>query len=105
MRKTPLRKISKKQRGKQAVWDSVTDQKAQDLNYICEWCGKKGHRDKDRKNDWFYLWGHHKKKRSLGREDTYENCYLIHYLCHSFVEQKGIDVNKYPSRKEWLENG
>lgn len=100
LRKTPLRKTSEKQRAKNAEWNRITDEKCRKLDFVCQWCGKKGHRDKGRYEDWFYLTGHHKKKRRFNVQ-TKENCYLCHLICHSEIEESSVDVNIFKNREEW----
>ena len=107
-RKTPLKSstplkarkrlnpISDRQRERNAKWKKITDQKALNLNHICQWCGKLGRRD----DPFNPLEGHHIIKRSY-RIDTWENCYLCHRLCHSFIEDNSIDVREFPNKKAW----
>jgi len=103
MRRTRLKPISEKQRAKNAHWKEVTDRKAEDLGYICQWCGLVGSRVLD--DDWAHLDGHHVIKRRYN-VNTPENCYVCHRLCHQFIggenpEHTPIDVRVYPSKKAW----
>lgn len=109
-RKTPLRsytplkaykglsKISDKQRIINAEWKAITDQKAKDLNNVCQWCGLKGSR-----NDPFNpLDGHHILKRSYNIH-TYENCYVCHRVsCHRFIEDNNIDIRECPDKHAYI---
>ena len=97
MKRSPLRKISKKQAEKNKLWKLITITKAINLGYICQWCGKKGRFDGSMNS----LSGHHIIKRSQGRLDTDENCYVCHWLCHQFIDDNSIDVSKYPSEEVW----
>jgi len=95
---TPLRahkglnKVSAKQRAINKLWRGITGQKAKDLNYICQWCHLPGSRD----DDFNPLDGHHIIPRRFNVH-TYENCYIIHRLCHNFIKENNIDVAKQPS--------
>lgn len=102
-RKTPLKArkrlnpISDKQRERNALWKEITDQKAKDLDYICQWCGLPGKRD----YGYAHLDGHHTIKRRY-RIDTPEICYVCHQIgCHPFIEEHNIDVRIYPNKKAW----
>lgn len=100
MKRTPLRKKSKKQTEKDKHWKEVTNQKAKDLSFRCQWCGQLGTRVWN-ENPWQYLSGHHKIKRRFNIH-TYENCYLCHVLpCHHFLETLGVDVREYPTLAVW----
>lgn len=84
-RRTPLRKVSDKQRIKNKLWADITDEKAKELNYICEYCGKKGQRVFS--EGWDYLDGHHKIKRRFNVH-TKENCQIVHRInCHTEVDR------------------
>ena len=100
MEKTPLRKVSLKQAALDAEWHVITDQKAKDLGYICQWCGETLAAYCGYSYD-----GHHIIKRSHGRIDTYENCYVCRRACHRFIEDNNIDVSKYPNQESWNRRG
>ena len=100
MNKSRLKPIGQKQREKNAEWKRITDERAEEENYICQWCGKSGRRD----DEFNPLDGHHSQRRSRGRIDTPENCYLCHRLCHSEIEDNNVDTLVYKSRKEWLKS-
>ena len=76
MKRTPLKRISKKQAEAEAKWKEL-------VSYLivyrahgrCEACGKRP--------DWRGLVGHHKIFRSKGRIDTAENCEILCGKCHS----------------------
>ena len=91
MKNSKIREVSKKQAARQKEWSEVTHQRIQDVDFHCEWCGK------------FCLNfdGHHKKKRSRGRDDSYDNCFVCDRLCHIFIEDKGIDVRIIQNLKEY----
>ncbi len=87
-----LNKVSTKQKVINELWREITDQKAKDLNYICQWCHLPGRRD----DDFNPLDGHHTIKRRFGIH-TYKDCFICHRLCHNFIEENNIDVSEYPS--------
>lgn len=103
MKKTPLRRytplksykglnpVSDRQKLINALWREITDQKAKDLNNICQWCHLPGRRDAPFNK----LIGHHIIKRRY-QLNTYENCFVCHRLCHNFIEINNIDVAKHP---------
>ena len=100
--KTRISPISDKQRERTKKWNAITDEVAEEHDFICQWCGRLGVRQTD--NPWLKLDGHHITLRSRGRIDTKENCYLPHRLpCHRFIDDNNIDVSKYPSEKSWRE--
>ena len=82
-----LNKVSDKQRLINAKWKAITDQKAKNLNYICQWCHLPGRRD-DAFNP---LDGHHIIKRRYNIH-TYMNCLLCHRLCHQALELHNIGI-------------
>jgi len=94
-RKTPLNvykglnPVSDRQRAINALWKAITDQKAKDLNYTCQWCHLPGRRD----DPFNPLEGHHIIKRRYNIH-TYENCFVCHRLCHNFIEINNIDVRQ-----------
>ena len=99
MKRTPLRHKSSKQKVKDARWNATTDEVAYEQNFTCQWCGKIGHRDKERYEDWHYLTGHHKIKRRFNIH-TKAICYLVHLApCHG--EAENVDLEKYPTKALW----
>ena len=101
-RRTPLRakkglnKISSKQRIKQDIWNQIGDRVAEKLNYMCQWCGTKGHRNNP--EDLFYLGGHHILPRRFN-DYTEKNYYLSHNICHGFITDN-VDVGVMLNLKE-----
>jgi len=91
MKQGRIKPISDKQKEKNAHWKKVTDERCEELDYICQYCGRKGQRDNP--NDpWTYLDGHHTVKRRYNIH-TKEVCYPCHRLpCHSFIEDNNIEV-------------
>ena len=90
MRKTPLRKISEKQKEKLKVWRDVTIERANQLKekynvVICEYCGKPAG-----DSELFTLGGHHIDRNR--RHNTIENCYLCHYVCHGYIHDHNVLV-------------
>jgi hypothetical protein len=95
---TPLKFKSEKQKELDDLWSEITDQKIKITGNRCEWCGRLGQRTGTAN----FLSGHHIIKRSHGRIDTLENCFVAHWIsCHQFIEQNGIDVRKYKNKTEW----
>ncbi len=92
MKKTPLRKVSKKQAIKNKIWREITLLKWGKQNHYCSWCG----RYVDNPD------GHHIIRRSRGRIDTEDNCYIVHRICHDFIGLNNIDVSVYKNKGEWL---
>jgi len=91
MKKTPLKRISDKQREKLRIWGEITRQRAFQLQeiygeIICEYCGKKGG-----VGEAGALGGHHIDKNR--NNNTIENCYLVHYACHGYIHDKNIKVS------------
>ena len=97
-KRTPIKHTSNKQKEKNKHWKEVTNQKASDLHYLCQWCGKLG--DMLIMDTSFCLDGHHIIKRRYNIH-TYKNCYICHRLCHCFIEDHNIDVGVYPNKKAW----
>ncbi len=92
MKKTRISPISKKQRAKNKWWTDVTNQRCAELNYVCQYCGKKGQRVNP-DNPYTYLDGHHiiKRRFNIHKKDV---CYPCHRLpCHREIEDKGIVVS------------
>jgi hypothetical protein len=95
--RTKIKFITEKTREKNDEWKQIVEQKIKELGGICQWCKKLG----QRKGVENFLTGHHKIKRSRGRIDTGENCYVCHLYCHSEIEHSGIDVRIYPTKLAW----
>ena len=99
--KTRISPISDKQKERTVKWNAITDEVAEEHDFICQWCDRAGLRRTDK--IWLKLDGHHIIKR-WHHIDTKENCYLIHRLpCHRFIDDNNIDVRKYPNEKAWWE--
>jgi len=107
-RKTPLKRhkrlnpVSPKQAALNEEWNRITDEKAKEIGYFCQWCHEPGQRD-ERLHIFppmGYLDGHHTKKpRTSHNEKKY--CYVCHRLCHYFIEAHNIDVGEYPDEEAW----
>ena len=88
MKRTPLKKISSKQRRLNQEWREKTLLRWAELKRKCEWCGG-------------YVAspdGHHEPKR---RYNISQIPYVCHRLCHDFIGENNINVRKYPSKIEW----
>ena len=108
-RRIPLRArkminpLSDKQRAKNELWGEITDERVIEENHICQWCHQRGSRLFPRLHS--HLDGHHIVKRSQGRIDTPENCYIVHrFKCHGEIDDNNVDVQQYPNREVWLKN-
>lgn len=100
-RKKGLKPVSEKQKAKNENWNRTTDEKAAELNHICQWCNFRGQRRTPTSFPYSYLDGHHIIKRRYNVH-TKENCYICHrYPCHREIEDNNIDVTKYPNREAW----
>ena len=108
MKKTPLKRkkginpVTDKQREKNARWKKITDEKCEELDYVCQWCGGSGQREIPEAFN--YLDGHHAIKRRFNI-NTKKNCYVCHRKCHREIEDRSIDVLVYPTREAWLIKG
>lgn len=91
-----IKPITEKQKKINATWKEVTDQRAKDVNFICEWCGKPGKRDAG----FNCLTGHHILKRRYN-DHNYSNCFCCHLLCHQEIENNAIDVRVIHNLHEW----
>ena len=96
-RKTPLKsrkpinKVSERQKAINLAWGEITDARAKEENFICQWCGRPGQRTTPHKFD--YLNGHHKIPRRYNIH-TKDNCYIVHQaLCHPMADRY---VKEYP---------
>ncbi len=98
-RKTPIKRTpSPKQREKNKIWKEIVIRKADDLYGICQWCNQWG----SLYADFNPLGGHHIIRRSRGRIDTYENCYICHWAtCHSVIGDNNIDVSVIRNKREY----
>jgi len=94
-----INKISQKQKYINSEWHKNVQQKCEDLDFTCQWCGKKGLPTKSgiRRN---CLTGHHIIKRRFGVH-TYANVYICHWLCHDYIEIHNVSVLKYPTKLDW----
>ena len=91
MKRSRIRAISDKQKEKNRIWNEITNRAAFELNYICQYCGKRGQRTNS--EAWDYLDGHHIVKRRFNVE-TKENCFICHRLpCHGEIHDKNIVVS------------
>jgi len=105
MKRTPLKRykrlnpISPKRAAINELWREITDEKAEELDYICRWCHGFGQRD-DSREIFTYLDGHHIEKRRYNIH-TGKNCYIVHRPCHGFIEDHNIDVKIYPDKEAW----
>ena len=97
--KTPINQKSQKQKYIDSEWHKNVQQKCIDLDFTCQWCGKKGLPTKAglSRN---CLTGHHIIKRRFGIH-TYENVYICHWNCHDWIETHNIKVERYPALKDW----
>jgi hypothetical protein len=81
VKKSPLRKISKKQRARNEEWRRVCVQKIQEQKrtrgfIYCEICML----PERPQIPMYVVWGHHKDRNR--RNNTIENCELAHWICH-----------------------
>lgn len=89
MRRVRINPISEKQKAKNKLWAEITNQRARLLNFICEWCHKRG----SRIAEFNPLNGHHIIPRRYNIH-TPENCYLCHDLCHDEIENITVEQGK-----------
>lgn len=92
MKRTPFKKVSKKQALKLAKWQAV---KIVRIHYliskygapVCEYCGenKSGH-------EFWILDGHHIDGNRNNNDPS--NCYVCHRICHSWIEDHNIKVKQ-----------
>lgn len=85
-RKTPLRKVSIKQRAELAKHKQVRTELEQQANGHCQKCG--------RLPDWRGLQMHHKKKLSQGGKTSIVNCELWCAPCHFGPDGHRIEINE-----------
>jgi len=85
MKHTRIKPISAKQAVKNAHWKKITDERAKEEDYVCQWCGKRGQRTD--MEGWDYLDGHHIIPRRYNIH-TKENCYIVHRVrCHEQADK------------------
>ena len=90
--------ISEKQKVKNAHWSKVTDEVCLELDFICQYCGKKGQRSNPN-DSWTYLNGHHIIKRRFNIH-TKEICYPVHQLpCHPKADKIKVSIGDYKTRE------
>ncbi len=94
MKRTPLRKVSAKQKVKNDLWAKVKLKRIKYLNdkfgfTICEKCGCKCVEGREfRQPD-----PHHIDKNR--NHNVYENCMILCRLCHGSVHDNNLDVSIY----------
>ncbi len=76
MKRTPLRKVSKKQRARKSAWAKVTAQRIEDVGGRCEECNR----------IYILLYGHHRLPARF-KDDSYQNCVVLCWGCHRFVHE------------------
>ncbi len=84
MKRSPLRQTSKKQAKENRIWSKVKlkrmEQLMEKFDYIpCEYCKRHASGFAD---------GHH--NNGIRRENTFENCRIVHRLCHSTIHDKNV---------------
>ncbi len=79
MTRTPLKKVSSKQRARKAAWAKVTKQRIADKGGICE--AKWGSCTR------YASEGHHRLPARF-RNDTYENCLVCCSACHKAIHDE-----------------
>ncbi len=72
MKRSPIRRVSSKQRKRLATWAKVTLARMVRVGNRCERCGTTDSR----------LVGHHRLPRGQGGEDTDQNCIVMCDFCH-----------------------
>lgn len=91
LKRTPLRKVSKKQAEKNKLWLKIKGERiaylVEKYDYCpCEYCkavvGKLGRA------------AHHIIRRWRSGTDTPGNCYICHRQCHDYIHLKGIKVKQ-----------
>lgn len=99
MKRTPLKRVSKRQQVKLRIWKRVTMERIAQITDefgvpICLWCGGRG----DVLGDGIFgLHGHHADEDR--ENNTQENCYPCHNICHLFISDNNVDVRIYPNSK------
>lgn len=74
MNRTPLRRVSKKQRARKSAWAKVTAKRIADVGERCESC----------RRFQIHLEGHHKLPRRF-KNDSYKNCMVVCSVCHGAI--------------------
>ena len=92
LKRTKIKPISDKQREINRLWNKITDEVCEELDYKCQWCGWTGQRFYP--SELSYLDGHHIIKRRFGNHEK-SNCFICHRKCHQHIHSKGIDVREY----------
>ena len=90
MKKTPLRKVSEKQRLLLDEWVEVCHQKMEmqvkERGYIyCEICGLP-----EKNWEGGVIWGHHLNRNR--KDNTLGNCLLSHWVCHQQIHNGKIKI-------------
>lgn len=99
MKRTRIKPISPKQKAKNAQWNKITDEVCEELNWVCQYCGKRGQRFN--KYKWDYLDGHHIIKRRFNIH-TKENCYPVHRKCHAEADKVVVSIGDYKTREYFM---
>ena len=92
MKKTPLKRISEKQKAKLNEWAKIVVERKNYLTTvyghpICEYCGKPAG-----DSELHILGGHHIDKRRTN--NVIGNCYLCHYVCHGYIHDHNVQVSQ-----------
>ena len=91
----PMKLITPKQQKINHNWAKVTEQRTIEEKNICQWCKQPGNR-----SGWNPLTGHHIIKRRYNIH-TKDNCYVVHWNEHQYIENNSIDVSVYPNKEAW----
>jgi len=91
LKKTPIRKISAKQREKNRIWASIVKERCEMIERIygvpvCEACMKTF----SNCSELWYKGGHHLDRNR--NNNTPDNCYVCHNLCHSIITDNNLNV-------------
>jgi len=97
MRKTPIRKVSGKQRVKNAQWRKVILARAEYLikkygYLLCEYSGERINGLSGMGDDLNAGWGHHINRNR--KDNTSENCYICKYKYHTIITDNNIMVSQ-----------
>ena len=95
MRKTPLRKMSERQKARNEEWARVKQARIEYLIRvygfpICEWSGERGNLDDP--ESLHFLDAHH-IDHNRGN-NTFENCYIVKRIYHTFITDNSIKVEQ-----------
>lgn len=101
LKRTPLKKRSEKQRQRYIKWAQARYKRCVEIEtkygkVICEYCGRPGWG-----NELGILDGHHMDRNRSN--NTPENCYICHRVCHGKIHDKNIKVKQFGF--EGLKNG